>query len=131
MITDRRRIDCEGLRGSEPLVNQVWHQIRELQANARRRVLPHSRATDNDHLRTTYAQPPPVAAMPLLWADQEGSDPWQVTLVRQIYPRFLYVFSDVVCYVSRNAKYVLHLTPGLFRPKYLTFPGVPKRTWLS
>lgn len=58
--------------------------------------------------KVPLAHMPAVAALPLPWAgDQDKPDPWQTYVVKEIYPRFLYIFSDVVCYVTRNTKYVL------------------------
>ena len=45
-----------------------------------------------------------TSSMALPWA--EGSKHWPSDVVERIYPRFLYIFSDVVCYVSVNLKYV-------------------------
>jgi hypothetical protein len=45
-----------------------------------------------------------MSSMAFPWA--EGSKHWPSDVVEKIYPRFLYIFSDVVCYVSVNLKYV-------------------------
>lgn len=31
--------------------------------------------------------------------------------VKTLYPRILFPFSDVVCFVTRNARYIHHITP--------------------
>ena len=46
--------------------------------------------------------PMSIASMPLPW--HVDSRHWQSDVVEKIYPRFLYVFSDVVCYVSGNSR---------------------------
>jgi hypothetical protein len=47
---------------------------------------------------------------PLLWKDVAERNPkWRKDVVTNLYPRFLYMFSDVVCYATRNARQVFHL----------------------
>lgn len=42
---------------------------------------------------------------PLLWREVEERNPtWRRGVVTNLYPRFLYMFSDVVCYATRNAR---------------------------
>lgn len=42
---------------------------------------------------------------PLLWRDvTEVKHKWRQNVVANLYPRFLYMFSDVVCYATRNAR---------------------------
>jgi hypothetical protein len=66
----------------------------------------------NARARTLDSQiPAPIEAMPLPWVNTESTPPsskihWTDTVVAKIYPRFLYVFSDVVCYLSNELKYV-------------------------
>jgi hypothetical protein len=45
------------------------------------------------------------SALPLPWTqDLDECLTWQSVVVNKIYPRFLYVFSDVVCYVTGNSR---------------------------
>jgi hypothetical protein len=66
----------------------------------------------NARERTLDSQiPAPIEVMPLPWVKTENTQlssktHWTDTVVAKIYPRFLYVFSDVVCYLSNELKYV-------------------------
>ncbi len=136
-----RQVDCEGLRGAEPLANTIWRQIKdtERQGHGHRRLLPQTRFSHNGageqsaacisrgkHVewlsadtRTTanlHPELPPVATLPLPWVDQDKAEPWQSSVVKQIYPRFLYIFSDIVCYVSRNTKYYASSSASSLKP---------------
>ncbi|KAE9378224.1 FabD/lysophospholipase-like protein [Stipitochalara longipes BDJ] len=53
--------------------------------------------------RALKTKPQPLSSMPLPWAEHV-SKPWRSVVSEKIYPRFLYIFSDVVCYVSGNSR---------------------------
>jgi len=80
--------DCEGLNGGEEIPiakrKKLGREAIELLKLAGERTKGH-----------------------LEWADPKAGDPQRCTrefAVRELYPRLLYTFSDVVVFVSRNAK---------------------------
>ncbi len=115
--------DCEGLRGdSSPIASQVDTRIRKAKAGKLRKPLPtRSNATSHQtrpspsiQIQPDLAQeviferglknkPQPISTMHLPWAER-ASKPWRLVVSEKIYPRFLYIFSDVVCYVSGNSR---------------------------
>ena len=109
-------LDCEGLRGSEPLSNLQGSNGSGLQSrrsirHAAREIVPQSIRTHRSSARIpalrqaeATSSPPPVATMRLPWVDQGESRSWTSVVVKTIYPRFLYIFSDVVCYVSGSSR---------------------------
>jgi hypothetical protein len=82
--------DCEGLNGGEELpVAKRKHLGREAMA-----LMKLAGERTKGHLE-------------IAWADTKAGDPQRCTrefAVRELYPRLLYTFSDVVVFVSRNAK---------------------------
>lgn len=119
--------DCEGLRGdAEPLANHLAVSSGNASAGSGR--TSHSaRATVQGHITrlANHVVPGaadqnapfealeemqiPVSSMSLPWATANermatSTTSWATDVVEKIYPRFLYVFSDVVCYVTGNSK---------------------------
>jgi energy-coupling factor transporter ATP-binding protein EcfA2 len=85
--------DCEGLEGGErePVAAKA---VKKRAANAMSSVPYHSLQ--------------PVSERDLIWADKS----WRRTrefAVRELYPRLLYTFSDVIVFVLKNPKQVLIL----------------------
>lgn len=78
--------DCEGINGGEdtPIaercLGRIRHMMRGLYLEKRREISP------------------PARPITRSWA------------VEELYPRILFPFSDIVCYVTRNAKYIIHNT---------------------
>ena len=64
----------------------------------------------DDSLLDTYLKHHEQTAMkewPLQWNNVTGNNSrWRKEVVSNLYPRFLYMFSDVVCYTTKNARYV-------------------------
>ena len=81
--------DCEGFEGGEKT---------PLGARPKRR--PNS---DVRHVQPEYAQ---ARSLPIEWANTEESRQREFA-VRELYPRLLYTFSDVVVFVLRNPKLVM------------------------
>ena len=110
----RKALDCEGLRGdSNPIANQVDTRIRKAKAGKLRKPVPTRSSATEQHQSGPPVQPDlahwlpnkplPVSKMSLPWAER-ASKPWRAVVSEKIYPRFLYIFSDIVCYVSGNSR---------------------------
>lgn len=113
-------LDCEGLRGdSNPIASQVETRIRKAKSKLRKPVPMRPNAAVHQPPLVTVIQPDlahevilerglknkplPISTMSLPWAER-ATKPWRSVVSEKIYPRFLYIFSDVVCYVSGNSR---------------------------
>lgn len=117
-------LDCEGLRGdSNPIASQVDVRIRKAKVGKLRKPVPMRSNTSQAIMHHTTAvvsiqpdiaeeiifdrglnnKPLPTSTMPLPWAEH-SSKPWRSVVSEKIYPRFLYIFSDTVCYVTGNSR---------------------------
>lgn len=78
--------DCEGLNGgnSPPLATQATEKLRKV---------AHHTGLKSWRKDIVYAN------------DKQRSREWAV---EKLYPRILFPFSDVVCYVTRNFRYIIH-----------------------
>jgi hypothetical protein len=118
-LADTGTADSEGLRGdSIPIANQVELQTGQGVTNMRSRPALRNRVGRLAHSVTSNSSPhssrtvektrrsEAVAAFSMPWSsDPDLPEPWPSMVVRKIYPRFLYIFSDVVCYVTGNSRY--------------------------
>ena len=101
--------DCEGPGGSVPLaghirVNSGFDNLRRRSELVHRVLPPISRSSSH----SSSLQGPStkkVSSMPLSRSDRNPPN-WPIEVADLLYPRFLYVFSDVVCFVTRQVKYV-------------------------
>ncbi|KAE8443409.1 hypothetical protein EG329_001890 [Mollisiaceae sp. DMI_Dod_QoI] len=111
--------DSEGLRGGEPLANQLGAHSRPAHGRDRRdssstraavlhtvsRIRNSVAQTSSHHDTEVEAGLESSVTLPLPWTEElDLCQTWQSVVVNKIYPRFLYVFSDVVCYVSGNSR---------------------------
>ena len=116
LTLSRLNIDCEGLRGSA--VPSAAHIIEEefYSSPPRQRHDRHI-PQDNPSLRGPIDEhrDTAVRAIPLQWADslllQSDRTKKKVVhpksrqiIVQELYPRLLYTFSDVVCFVTTNPR---------------------------
>jgi hypothetical protein len=109
------------LRGdSNPVANQIESRILKVKAGKLRKTAPMSTRVpihqtqprlpiEPDLAQETLLErglenkPLSISTMSLPWA-KASSHPWRSVVSEKIYPRFLYIFSDVVCYVSGNSR---------------------------
>jgi hypothetical protein len=101
-------IDCEGLNGdNEPLANSltvpnVEYPRGNSVSQAARAVVQYPMSRFTNH--STPKEPSqPVSSISMPWAIRLAQ-PINTAVVDKIYPRFLYVFSDVICYVTGNLR---------------------------
>lgn len=89
--------DCEGTRGfSQPYASKLPSFLQIF-------------GTSGNEILAAIKQHDKLArrAWPLKWqqiAQVKDTEVWRREVVRNLYPRFLYVFSDVVCYVTNNSR---------------------------
>lgn len=122
------KVDCEGFRGaSQPLANSLEDHLKQLgrpdspsaqryssNQDRLRRIsrkvaqLPSRRSSSASEMRREVI---PLAQMtvssPSDQTQQEVEQDLSSLVVENIYPRFLYIFSDVVCYVTASSKCAL------------------------
>lgn len=122
--------DSEGLLGdSEPLANRFDNKFKNtngLKPEPQTSSMPTFIAGQGCNIYTMNRRfiqsapledplqsqiPTPISILGLPWIEVEESSSktashWTDTVVARIYPRFLYVFSDVVCYISNGPKWV-------------------------
>ena len=120
--------DCEGLAGdSEPLANRFDNKFKNTHGFQNGPYTSSKAAPRTGQRPTMYAMngrgaqsaqiedyfqsqiPTPISTLELPWIDMANTSSkiashWTDTVVARIYPRFLYVFSDVVCYISNDPK---------------------------
>lgn len=101
----------ESTASSRPIPSYMKHEVKE---------------TIKDHRESAKATFPLQWAKPMVVPSATGltdklvlSAQSRQLIVKELYPRILYTFSDVVCYVTNNPRSVLHFNPHLTSHKLI------------
>lgn len=114
--------DCEGLEGGnlEPMSHGHHRQGKKLvkQRGNRNKTFPRYSRTSSRAKAASRANTQRVRA--IQWATSEAQKT-RGYVVKELYPRLLYTFSDVVVFVAKDAQYVQPFSQIL--PALICHPG--------